>query len=1193
MNTKAFQFLLKAFYYDIRKNREKALRYFEKAQSPNSLSLFRQGALYLKQKKFAAALKSLEQVQGPIRRMPSFNYKIGCALEGLNRKQEALHYLSLALKAHPGRTSWVIHLLNCEPDLVLYQELLGKNEAERFHNSALPSYKASRWYMAIPSLEHALKLQPRKAQWWFELGCCYEGLERFEAAAEAFAKAKSRGCHEKDLLYRLGWCLWQCGKFEEARDAFAKQGSDSASGADLHAKNKHWGRVILALEHEQREGTAFSDHERFLLGKAYALCCRPEDALETLVSVRAPNEFPGCFHLMGQCHERLNQWGSALQAYERALEAGENPALRYRMGCCHRQAGQYKEACAHFSLCLDCAPLEEKSLDELEAALAVSDDAALWHSKGMLLSRNGRHEEACTAFLNVRNPDESSLHEFDVPRLAGWQHRNSLYLRYRSELPLQERAVFYESFLGNTMSCSPFALFKYLYEHDDYKDFVHVWPVKDEAVVPPQYRHAERVILVQHGSNAYLRYLATCKYLVNNVTFPSWFFPREEQVYMNTWHGTPLKSLGDANQFDRFCYGNVSRNFLQASWLIQPNTFTSDVMLDLYHVRNILPGQNVITGYPRQDLMLGKSQAEKAALRQTIFGEDDGRPILLYAPTWRDYAGFEEQEADTRQVLAVLINSPYRILFKGHQFLESAFRNLGLPTPPPWLDTNELLSIVDVLVTDYSSIGMDFLASGKPTIYHVEDVEAYRKGRGLLVEPEQFPGHLSRSLDELKALLSAPLPPLELTEWQKDIIRHDDGHACERAATLLLKEKPVPAPRQKPAMLFYPGTFLPNGIFSVLCNLLKGIAEDVDIYILSDKELLDAPAKQELMQKLPGSVHILPYAGGGPKSFEEDYLFQQWEKNNGFCSPQHESTVLGMFGREFQRCFGKARFDAVVNYEGYNLWWSAFFAMAGRHCPRHVIVTHSNMYEEYRHRFRYLARIFHLYRSYSNVLCVSKATCDINKAELSDRFGLPEDLFLHVDNLLDIAPILEGASQPLPEEDADLLNGTPTFLTLGRLSVEKDHAKLIRAFAGVVKDFPQARLVILGDGALKMPLLGLIEELGLQEHVRLPGFRKNPFAYLAKADCFVLSSNHEGQPMVLLEATALGRPIIATDIPASRGMLEGTNAILAPNSAEDLEKAMKQACHTRHDANVFDFKSYNRQCVQLFYERCGITLPKA
>lgn len=104
----------------------------------------------------------------------------------------------------------------------------------------------------------------------------------------------------------------------------------------------------------------------------------------------------------------------------------------------------------------------------------------------------------------------------------------------------------------------------------------------------------------------------------------------------------------------------------------------------------------------------------------------------------------------------------------------------------------------------------------------------------------------------------------------------------------------------------------------------------------------------------------------------------------------------------------------------------------------------------------------------------------------------------------------------------------PVILAVGRLHPQKDFPTLIRAFAQVRQARP-ARLVILGDGPEADRLTALIEELGLTTDVALPGFVQNPYAYMAKASAFVLSSAWEGLGNVLVEAMAVGTPVISTD----------------------------------------------------------------
>lgn len=130
-----------------------------------------------------------------------------------------------------------------------------------------------------------------------------------------------------------------------------------------------------------------------------------------------------------------------------------------------------------------------------------------------------------------------------------------------------------------------------------------------------------------------------------------------------------------------------------------------------------------------------------------------------------------------------------------------------------------------------------------------------------------------------------------------------------------------------------------------------------------------------------------------------------------------------------------------------------------------------------------------------------------------------------------ITPELEQqAAEPCPHPWLDI-GQPPVILGAGRLERQKDFPTLIRAFAHLPRQ-PECRLLILGEGGARPSLEALIETLGLRERVALPGFQHNPYAWLARARLFVLSSAWEGSPNVLTEALALGVPVVSTDCPS-------------------------------------------------------------
>lgn len=109
--------------------------------------------------------------------------------------------------------------------------------------------------------------------------------------------------------------------------------------------------------------------------------------------------------------------------------------------------------------------------------------------------------------------------------------------------------------------------------------------------------------------------------------------------------------------------------------------------------------------------------------------------------------------------------------------------------------------------------------------------------------------------------------------------------------------------------------------------------------------------------------------------------------------------------------------------------------------------------------------------------------------------------------------------------------GAPVIVAVGRLAAQKDFATLLRAFARVRERRP-ARLLILGEGRLRPALEALVVELALGAAVAMPGYAENPFAALARADLYVMSSRYEGLPGALIQALACGCRVVSTDCPS-------------------------------------------------------------
>lgn len=108
-------------------------------------------------------------------------------------------------------------------------------------------------------------------------------------------------------------------------------------------------------------------------------------------------------------------------------------------------------------------------------------------------------------------------------------------------------------------------------------------------------------------------------------------------------------------------------------------------------------------------------------------------------------------------------------------------------------------------------------------------------------------------------------------------------------------------------------------------------------------------------------------------------------------------------------------------------------------------------------------------------------------------------------------------------------------MAAGRLDENKNHAMLIHAFAKIADEYPLMRLVIYGEGALRAKLEALVAEKGLSDRIEMPGSVSDVADRICKARIFTLTSNTEGMPNAIMEAMALGIPVIATDCPCVTG----------------------------------------------------------
>jgi len=206
-------------------------------------------------------------------------------------------------------------------------------------------------------------------------------------------------------------------------------------------------------------------------------------------------------------------------------------------------------------------------------------------------------------------------------------------------------------------------------------------------------------------------------------------------------------------------------------------------------------------------------------------------------------------------------------------------------------------------------------------------------------------------------------------------------------------------------------------------------------------------------------------------------------------------------------------------------------------------------------------RIFQLLYPFYRHLDAFIVNSQANRRLFIDKFGLSAKKVFFIPNPIDFSAIERLAAEKIPALLAELVGKNPLILAAGRLVKQKNFALLLRAFARMPVTENAAHLIILGDGPEKPTLLRLAKRLGIEKKLTMPGKVINPYVWMANTDLFVLSSNFEGWPNVLIEAMVIGLPVVACDCPTGPAEIlqNGAYGLLVPtNNTEALAAAMTQ-----------------------------------
>ena len=374
-------------------------------------------------------------------------------------------------------------------------------------------------------------------------------------------------------------------------------------------------------------------------------------------------------------------------------------------------------------------------------------------------------------------------------------------------IKVDDKLIIFASFNGRSYCDSPKALYEYIIKNEKYKDYRFVWAFTDVD----KHKFLEinqNTEVVNIKSNEFYRKMKQAKYWIFNYKIQDFVFPSKKQVFIQCWHGTPLKRLGcDLEHFDN-AMNSISeirkRYHLEASkftYFISPSKFASEKFISTWDLKKI-GKENIIIekGYPRNDFLYNYTSEDIKDIKEKLNIKSDNKKIILYAPTYRDNQhsteiGYTYKTQIDFDKLQKELSDEYIILFRAHWLVAQSFNfdkyKDFIIDVSNYDDINHLYVISDMLITDYSSVFYDYANLKRPIVFYMYDLEDYRDNiRGFYLELEELPGKIVKTenelIDEIKFINDKFEYNSKYEIFNKKFNYLDDGHASKRVIEKIL-----------------------------------------------------------------------------------------------------------------------------------------------------------------------------------------------------------------------------------------------------------------------------------------------------------------------------------------------------------------------------------------------------------------------
>ena len=436
--------------------------------------------------------------------------------------------------------------------------------------------------------------------------------------------------------------------------------------------------------------------------------------------------------------------------------------------------------------------------------------------------------------------------------------------------------------------------------------------------------------------------LEKAKYIFTDSGIQYKYVKRPSQVFIDLWHGTPLKLMGIDYASEIASIGHIQHPLLSSDYLLYPNEYMMDIMLRAYQIEKIYPGKIILEGYPRNAVFFDDKR--RLEVKEKLGFED--REVFIYMPTYRG----EVQKIDDNRDFIVeflakmdeMLDENQLLIAKLHPYDESNidYSNFNnVISFPEGFETYDVLNVCDVLITDYSSVLFDFANTGKKIILYNYDEENYLSSRGIYIPLDELPFSKVQDADALINELNTP-KNYDDNDFLEKFCIFDNIDATERLCRHIFTNEKVceeiEIENSKENILIYPGKITDSFI-----NFAQTISEKYNIFITYNQ--WDAYFKEncaEIIEMLPENVELLPFRFNLTPTFDEKKDYNRYFASSDMECPD---SLNKLFKRSYDKQYQNIDFKAVIDFDATNPDVSSMFALSNANS---VIWIHEDTFKK-------------------------------------------------------------------------------------------------------------------------------------------------------------------------------------------------------------------------------------------------------